>query len=224
MKYDVYGKEITYHYYDDKDIPVWFHNLNWSNGIPVVDIAPYYHTLKSDFDKNKVDHLLCTNFLSAHFVFSGKHFIDHFQMSTYITFFGEEPEFSLRLFCDGYNIYNYYDRAIIIHDNTRSFHHTQYHEIVNIKKEKYVLDYSKYNPYKEVENLFRYGKNHFIDLTNKERTVKDFFDFHLIAEKRRIWNLPEGFSDPIDYNKYTDKPGHDIYSEEYLENQIKERQ
>jgi hypothetical protein len=224
MKYTTDNEEILYQYDDNKDVPVWFHNFNWLNGIPAIDISPFYNSMKDIFDKTKVDHLLLTNFLSAHFVFSGKHFIDNFNMSTYITFFGEEPEFSLRLFCDGYDIYNYYDRAIIIHDSNRSFHHVEYNEIINVKKEEYIKEPRGYNSLKEVENLFRYGKNNFINLENKQRSVKDFFDFHLISEKRRIYNLPEGYSDPSDYNKYTDKPGHDVYSVEYLEKQLKERQ
>lgn len=206
-KYDIYDKEIKYEYREnDKDLPLLFHNLTYLYGIPKIDISPFYSDHKDIFDKNKVHHLIKTQFLSAHFIFAGQNFIKNFRMSNYINFFGEEPELSLRLFCEGFDIYNYYDRAIVIHDDKKSWHVSSYNtEWIN------PVEFRLYNDKEEVAKLFRHGKNSFVSVNNLARSLDDFFNFHMVPEHRKAYNFALNYSDEQSFNKLDDSPGHGQY-------------
>lgn len=208
QKHDTSNNIINYKYAkEDRNIPLLFHNLTYRDGIPKIDTAPFYENHPDIFKKNSVEHLVKTQFLSAHFVFAGRSFIEQFRMSNYIVFFGEEPELSLRLFCEGFDIYTYYDRAIIIHNERFSYHNVSYN------KDSWIdpVYYKTYDDKKEISKLFREGKNRFVSVLNKERTIKDFFDFHIVPEHRRPHNIQDEFYDPIEPNKSDDSPGHMPY-------------
>lgn len=222
MTHDLLGNKFEFIYKDnDKNIPLLYHNFRYILGVPTIDNGPFYDNFKDFFDKNKVGHLVKTQFLSAHFVFSGRSFIENFRMSHYIPFYGEEPELSLRLFCEGWDIYNYYERAIIMHDSTRSMHNKKWQTLQYDQENAYPLVKS-YSPEKEVAKLFRYGKNMFVDVINKERSIKDFFDYHQVVEHRRPENVPEDFTDEWAHNKFKDAPGHAPYTPEDFAKEIAE--
>lgn len=218
QKHDISGNIIPYKYVaNDRNIPILFHNLTYRDGIPKIDTAPFYENHLEIFKNNSIKHLVKTQFLSAHFVFSGRSFIEKFRMSNYIVFFGEEPELSLRLFCEGFDIYSYYDRAIIVHNENNSYHNLSY------DKDSWInpLNYSKYNDKEEVSKLFRDGYNKFVSVLNKERSLKDFFDFHHVPEHRRPINIPYDFYDPIEPNKSDDSPGHKPYEHDLYLDELK---
>ncbi|MEY3378231.1 MAG: hypothetical protein RLZZ328_1391 [Bacteroidota bacterium] len=220
MSHDIYNQKFNYIYRDnDRNNPLLYHNLRYIFGVPTVDNGPFYENFKEFFDKNKINHLVKTQFLSAHFVFSGRPFIENFRMSHYILFYGEEPEFSLRLFCEGWDIYNYYDRAIIVHDSSRSMHNNKFKELQHENAYPIIQSYSNE---KEVALLFREGKNKFVDVNNCERTLEDFYNYHQVLPHRRAYNLSIDYTDDWVHNKFKDLPGHGPYTAEEFENEIKQ--
>lgn len=83
--------------------------------------------------------------------------IDSLGYPNYLRMLGEEEEFSMRLYCNGYNIINIFNVIEVLD-----------------KKDYDYIPFSKTHNYDQVYKLYHEGYNEFINLKNTEKSFNDY--------------------------------------------------
>jgi hypothetical protein len=124
------------------------------------------------------DSYFLNSYCSGNFIFAHRSFLSGMTFPDYHKFPFEEAELSLVTYCNGYDIVApTIDNVVIFADNDEKYHEKNnprwWTKVGEDPVRKWVFDDKEM--FFEVCNLMLFGKNKYLDISNLEKSVEDFY-------------------------------------------------